>query len=210
MFKLFPRSLVVEHLLDNFSTRAGVFGPTSAVAFFYCDYRQQSSQTTADFMATCLRQLLIQRRAIPESVLNFYKLYRSDGFHAQTKELLHILKRVCSEFQHCYFVIDAIDETGDGGRGKSNFGRSQRKAFLSTLQELERTGVKLFITTRPHTQGIHEAFPKASQIEICARDEDVERFVLQTIEDDDNMRDIMGDSLKEEVCKALTKRARGM
>jgi hypothetical protein len=155
-------------------------------AWYYCDYREQSSQTPANLIASLLRQFSIQTERIPKELLDFYQLYKNEPVQSHARELLEILSIVCSNFDQCFVFIDALDEVD----------RKHRKEFMKVIQDLKKGSLKIFVTSRPHLQDIISTFSKDVQIDVAADQSDIRRFVSRILDEDDNMQDLLDEALR--------------
>ena len=188
-------SLVVDHLSETFT------GQNIGIAYYYCDYREQSMQTPASLAASLLRQFCLQKNSVPKPVSEFYNLYKRDAGRLQTDELVRVLRKVLAEFDQCFVAVDALDELD---------GKKHRKGFLKVLTELGLASTKTFVTSRPHLQDVAQTFRHASQVYVEASEIDIELFLSGMIEDDEGMQDLMDEALKKEVCSSIAQYAKGM
>ncbi len=68
--ELHGRSLVIDELSDR-SRHAG--GSGIGLAYVYCDYRDQSHQTTVNIVGGLLKQLLSTLPRLPEDIIRLYE-----------------------------------------------------------------------------------------------------------------------------------------
>lgn len=190
------RSLVVDELLSTLR------GPSVGIAYVYCDYRAQASQTLSLITANILRQLLAQQTNIPLSLRTVFERSRRDGFPATVSELTRGLRDVCLSFDKCFILIDAIDEfdVNDANRITD---------LLLSLDDLASRGVKVFITSRalPSNPRLEQ---HASMVSISAHEADIKAYVSQILREDANISELMDDQLRMEITNKLAIQAQGM
>jgi ankyrin repeat protein len=185
-------SLVIDHLQDRFSSQNVAF------AYFYCDYRLQ---TSSSFAAYLLKQIAMQMDPLPRKLLDFYEFHKRSGPPNSNAELSRILGQLCSDFDQCFIVIDALDESND---------HKYRKQMLQILQDMGSKGCKIFVTSRPHLVDINNALQHATQIEIQAQQEDVQAYVSRTIADYPEVSELIDNSIQADILTSISESAQGM
>lgn len=188
------RSLVIDQIVDKKRSAA------QGVAYFYFDYGEQNMQTPAYFVGSILRQLVVQKTVFPPPLLHFYQLFKEDDAHGSTSELVLILKDVCSVFDRCYIIVDALDECQ----------KLYRKDILQILNDMNNGVVQIFVTSRPHSHDIKQHFKGTEQIKIEASEADIRTFCLRMIDENETTRDLADDDLREDIAETISKNARGM
>jgi hypothetical protein len=177
-----------------------------AIVHFYCDYREQQSQTPEYCARQLLRQLLTQCNSLPHSVSDFYvrtlKEVKDQSWYI---ELRKMLCRIASTFSACYFVIDALDEAE---------ARSHLPGLLELLNVL-RSDItarrpKIFATSRKHATAIQKSFDEAIILNVAAQDEDLRTILAKTIADQPDSEHVLDDTLKEDILVTLCASADGM
>lgn len=104
--------------------------------------------------------------------------------------LENCLAQICKHFSNIYLIVDALDEC--------EFKRN-RKPVLNILDRLRETPARILVTSRPHPGDIKKKFDKYPQIAIRANDADIKTFVSQRIDGDDDILELVGEKLKEEI-----------
>jgi hypothetical protein len=191
--------LIVDQLLELYKDE------DIAIIHFYCDYREQESQTPESCARQLLRQLLMQYNSLPHSVSDFYvrtlKEVKDKSWYVELQE---ILCRVASTFSTCYFVIDALDEAEV---------RSHLPGLLELLN-IVRSNItarpKLFATSRKYESSIRKSFDEATIVHVAAQDEDLRTILAKTIADQPDSEYILDDTLKEDILITLCATAHGM
>ncbi|KFY28869.1 hypothetical protein V493_02720 [Pseudogymnoascus sp. VKM F-4281 (FW-2241)] len=155
-------SVVVDELNTRFRNDKSI-----AIAYLYCNFRQQHEQRAEDLLASLLKQLIQRQRSIPSSVQTLYKSHRWENKELSFDEIVTSLKSVAATtFSRVFVIVDALDEcqVSDNGRTK----------FLDTILSLQaecQTSINIFATSR-FIPEIKERFTDAIQREIVAHTED--------------------------------------
>jgi hypothetical protein len=192
--------LVVDQLLELHKDE------DIAIIHFYCDYREQQSQTPENCARQLLRQLMMQCNSLPHSVSDFYvrtlKEVKDQSWYV---ELQKILCRVASTFSICFFVIDALDEAEV---------RSHLPGLLELLNIL-RSNItarqpKIFATSRKYASDILNSFEKATIVTVAAQDDDLRTILAKTIADQPDSEYVLDEALKEDILVTLCATAHGM
>ena len=188
---------MVDHLLAS-----NAFSD-SAVAYYYFDYRDQNLQTPASFTASILRQLVTQMPLFPESIVELYELYKYQEVRGLLAPLRLLLRDICSSFNMCFFLIDALDECVE---------KSVRKTILEILEQLKSEKVKVFVTSRPHTYDIGSIHKNALKIKVNASEADLRTYCFSMIDASENTSELLGenDALRALVVDTISQNADGM
>ncbi|KAE9381121.1 hypothetical protein N431DRAFT_1674 [Stipitochalara longipes BDJ] len=121
--------------------------PYTALAYFYCDFNDISSQKTTNILSSLIRQLCSQRPDTPLAVLNLRQI-KDAGQFPELKQLEDTLRETTLEFGDVYIVIDAIDECPEINED----GETPRHELLQSLQRIHGwalPNIHILITSRP-------------------------------------------------------------
>ena len=187
--------MIVDQLLETYD--AGGTG----VAYFYFDYRAQDLQTPNQFLAAMLRQLLILTKSSARLLAELYEKCRKDRSQVTVADLLQVCRDIRPAFANCFVAIDGLDESDS---------KRHRKDILAILEALELAQYKLVITSRPHPQDIERRFRKATQIRVTACEADVRSFCISKIDEDEDIRDLIDEKLREDILLTMSANAQGM
>jgi ankyrin repeat domain-containing protein 50 len=187
------RSLVIDYLRK-------LTGKWLGVAYFYCDYRDPDQQTAVNVVASLLKQLLMLQNTLPIPVTELFERYDREKMQAQLEELECIFSLACREFRRSYIVIDALDECDT----------RNRKSILGFLKKLGKWSASVLVTSRPHSQDIGRSLCPCSEIIIEASDTDIRKYLAHKIDEDDDIADLLDETLKQEVIRKIADGARGM
>lgn len=171
------------------------------VAYVYCDYKDQAAQTTENLVACLARQLIENRKMLPQQLEELYKVREQQKIRPSLDELKRLLIALCDPHKRTYIVVDALDECEEV---------KERRRFLTLLGSLPHRSTKLFVTSRPNNQDILRVFAQAPQIEIAASPSDIHSFVAEKLEEREELREIVTPQLKDEIVSKICARASGM
>jgi hypothetical protein len=157
-------SIVVEDLRSFSRTEADV-----GVAFIYCDYKLRNQQTGDMLLTSLLRQLVAGRSTLPDHIQELYKVHEEGTRSLSSEDVRATLRSVTSSYTRVFIVVDALDEGED---------HHLTTLFSEVFSLQKQFGVNVIATTRPAvTERLSELFKGALEIEISAKDEDVQRYV---------------------------------
>ena len=155
-------SSIIDSLRQSKSVRHGMAG-------VYCSYQQ--STTTQDLMGSILKQLLAPMDSLP-------KMVQSAG--TDFNGVMIALKEVLSQYLDIYLVVDALDECPDAPGLLKHLGH-----LVDVLsKDLRRTNLRILILGRHSVSGLMErTFNAHERLEIKSKDEDVRKYLQQSIRD---------------------------
>lgn len=174
-----------------------------AQAVIYCDHKDQGNQTALNLLGNITKQVIQGQSTSFKPLEDLYESLQQRSVLPNLKDYEALLHTACREFQTVYLVIDALDELPP----------DRRKTLLPIILGLQKEQLaKVLVTSRPHPLDIQRAFQKQTKLEIRASDEDVQQFIRNQVDDDDDLLDAMdGDEkMKEEVIETMATAAQGM
>lgn len=134
-------------------------------------------------------------------VLDFYEKLSSKNDVANIDQLRSLLSNACASYNEIYLVVDALDEF------------QARPNFLPVLSQLNQTGVRVLVTSRPHKPDIADFFKNSPRIDIIATDDDIEGYVAEQINCKFAYKEIaerLSAEMKASIISTITKNARGL
>ncbi|UKZ97213.1 uncharacterized protein TrAFT101_011977 [Trichoderma asperellum] len=180
-------SLVVDYLLSSFTEGS------EGVAYIYCDPNDLCQQTPVMMMAELLAQLLDSKKAMPRPVLQLYERYDRGKWSPQIEDLETTLLLVCKKFRKLFFVMDGLDELGDG---------RYWNRLVALLKSLTTTTVRLFVTSRPHWVGVRNMLDHP-QFTITAHEKDVRKYLIHTMQQDNDFAKLIDGSLQSKIIRRI-------
>lgn len=139
------------------------------IAYIYCNYKRQETQTTTDLLAAILKQLVQERPLYGEPVIALHKLHGDRRTYPSLKEICIALNAVLNSYSKAYIIVDALDECTDSD--------GTRSKLLTILRDLQtKTDMRLMVTSR-FVARIEQSFQGSLMLEIRASEADVKRYV---------------------------------
>lgn len=193
-------SLVIDEVLPK-ST------PNHAVAYFYCDYKDQMTQEPHGILGSLAQQISKQDEQSFEKLRGFHANHgqgRKEPIPYDPRLLRNLIKDMITNYDSTTIIIDAIDECVGNVRDVTE--------LLTSLGETTGdTNVKLLLLSRDEFE-IRELLDTTPQISIAAENCDLRLYVGYEIEERirKNKLRIKSPSLKEDIVKRLIDGAEGM
>ena len=188
-----PRSIVVDHLSKILE------GPSVAISWVYCSYKDEAIQTPTSLIASILQQILKRTMVISDDLRALYERHEPHDTRPTVEELsLQLQASVCN-LEKFFVVIDALDECPD----------VKREKFLDHMRKLQ-PAVNLMITTRPASH-VANGFPEAACVEIRAKDTDIQNYCEAKIRSDHRLHFVQDDAdLKQLVINRIAENTQKM
>lgn len=190
-------SFVFDHLRSSFKNQNIV------VLNHYCSHFEEDSRSPAYLVKSLLRQTCQSLARLPTALTEFYQRTRHDLEDILwSQEVQSILNRIIATCDDVFIILDAVDEVENP---------RQRNALLSIIKELRSTNPKIRVlaTTRPHLSDMYSAFNLPAIINISAQRTDIERMLVQRLEDHPDFELFDDNLLKHEVLTALSSGSSG-
>ncbi|KAI0429951.1 hypothetical protein F5Y09DRAFT_331436 [Xylaria sp. FL1042] len=199
-------SVIIAECLQLTGSNHGVGSCQTAVAYFFCSYRDAATQDLLNILCSLTLQVARQDTRAFQILCEYYEDLRSQS-HApgnpSTKLLADILTRMSSLFGQLYIIVDGLDECGDDAclvvEALSCLAQDSNCITMALLSRNE-----LYIR-----EILEETF---EHMEVEAHTEDIELYVAVELEQritsrELRLRDV---SLKDEIILQLVRGARGM
>jgi hypothetical protein len=130
-----------------------------------------------------------------------FELYSAGQGSCSWTQLSDALEKSCPEDTGTYIIFDALDECDS---------TSTRRPLLALLERLDKTGGRLFVTSRPFSAEINSSFLQNYKLEIEAGEADLRLLLKERLERAKHMECLLRPSLKEEIISAILQNADGM
>ncbi|KPI36255.1 Vegetative incompatibility protein HET-E-1 [Cyphellophora attinorum] len=183
-----------------------------AVAYFYCDHRQDSTLSARNIFGSMLVQLARQSQRSCDIVLDFVEKYTASAPQAggdgplpcSCEELVEVIDRASEPFDHVMMFVDGVDECPS----------MERRATIIHPGCLQSTKIKFLMSSRdiPDIRELVEEYASAS---VAAESTDVRLFVAGEMEKRMQKKSlkrlyISDPALKGEILDTLIAKAGGM
>jgi hypothetical protein len=143
--------------------------PDVGLAYLFCNYKSQTSQSLTGFLSALLRQLVQSRTDIAHTATHLYDNHSKPPLD----KIFMALKKVCSNYTRVYIIVDALDECTDQD--------ATRNRLIDTLRDLQAKEIIQLLFTSLFIPEITEKFYSNPILEVRASEEDVKRFVAGQI-----------------------------
>jgi Cdc6-like AAA superfamily ATPase len=166
-------SLAVENVSKNMTN------DDVQVAYLFCQYQHQISETAAILLSSILRQLLTPERVIFPFVRDkWLEIFNSPSTTAKlSNQLVPLIRILSAKSKRTYIIIDAIDEILETGPR----GEDVRDDFLRSMIGLS-SDCRILFTSRTHIDWDYYPAPSTRSIlEIRAKDEDIIAYCTSAI-----------------------------
>lgn len=181
---------------------------TRAVAFFYCDCKDERSQNTVNLLATLVAQISLHNENCFLALKDYYdELHSKDQMPRQprVKGLMKLLQSMSSGFQDVRIIVDGLDECGDN---TTDVGKA-----LMEVMSTSNSKISLALLSRDISE-IRDIFgaPVCEHIEIAAQTEDVALYVREEIEkrQRNGRFRVKSNDLRDLIVQRLVSKAQGM
>ncbi|KAI8624519.1 hypothetical protein F5Y19DRAFT_312512 [Xylariaceae sp. FL1651] len=188
-------SIVVNYLEQQ-------LGCNTAVAYIYCDYKEQKSQSAEVLIASLLGQLAKADVESTSILFSQRKLYERKGSRPTLVEWGKMLQNEIRRFSRVFIVIDALDECAekDGTRSR----------FMAEIRALQ-SSVHLLVTSR-QISSVENEIGKAVHVDIRASESDVLRYLENRILKENRLACLLrkDQNLRDTILTTIAKSAKGM
>ncbi|KAK6506061.1 hypothetical protein TWF506_010985 [Arthrobotrys conoides] len=187
-------SIVIDSLIGEYHKDT-----TVGIAYLYCSFHRQDEQRVDDLLINLLKQLARGRQGSPEIVKSLYHKHKEQRTRPLFSGISEALRSVVKLYSRAFIVIDALDETNSGCRGK----------LLSEVFSLAKEcGASFLVTSRP-IPDITDKFEGSMSVAIEAQEQDVRRYLDGRIPE---LPSFVQDNqdLQEEIKACITKSVQGM
>jgi len=149
-----------------------------------------------------LRQLAVRQPNLSDGIKDLHDRHLEKDTRPLVKEYSELLQSQSRLFSKLYIVVDALDECSDSGRSK---------ALLQELHKLQPT-LRLLVTSRPHIWDTEVVFKDIACLEICARSDDIKRYIGARIDEEDRLLPHIKNNpaFRDTIINGITQKAKGM
>jgi hypothetical protein len=189
-------SLVISHLQNLYSSE------DIGIAYFYCNYKNESDQTAEKVIASLAKQLADRKSKLPQSLAELYQKHLDNkSFLPTLDHLLTLLQYLCASFTRVIILVDALDECAN---------EKNRQLIISSLQSLHKANI--FVTSRvPGCQDITDVFAKCKvpRLDIQATISDLKTYVRVELEETGEKLGFIPSDLRENIISTVAGNADG-
>lgn len=180
--------------------------PTSALAFFYFDFRDQQKQEVPDFLRSLIARLCKGQQQLPESIKALYERYSDQEAPSSVQVLLKAFTSVIETPGQKYVIVDALDECTDRGE------LLEVLTEIAAVQLSNAGKLHILVTSRQDRdilQGLKGIATQTISLGGSKIDDDIAVHIHSQIEKQPKLRR-WPDQVKSEIERKLVERANGM
>ncbi|GAW25083.1 putative ankyrin repeat protein [Rosellinia necatrix] len=184
----------------------GASSDTVSTAFFFCDYKDENTQSAANILSTILYQLALQNEAAYDVLKEFYDQFHTPTSLERTPSISDVqgkLDTVVKLFKSVFLIVDGLDECG-----------RQTNEVVRTLSELAKSSDTLTVAFLSRDEIDVRGYLDQDfiGIEISAKTDDIRTFVTAEIEKRirNHMLCFTNESMTEDIINGLVEGANGM
>ncbi|EGO23469.1 hypothetical protein SERLADRAFT_469424 [Serpula lacrymans var. lacrymans S7.9] len=191
-----------SYIIDHLTQQHKRDNDNVAVVYFYCNHKDQSTQTTYNLVASLLKQLVQDFPHTFERVNTEYRSHREKQIRPTLSEVCNTLKKEFSEFSRVFIVVDALDEVSED---------DSRAELLTSLQVI---GASLLVTSRD-IPIIGTALRGNQRMDIRARHDDICKYIEGRIRSGSHLTQLgrlldKHPHVKQKVLECLPEKAQGI
>ena len=170
-----------------------------AIAMFYCDFRDQQEQTTANIIGAILKQLLVRGEVLEHVKSAFQKAKNEVGGRGlRLPDTVQMLKQAVAILPQVFICIDALDEC------PPKYLVELLKSLKDILRESPRT--RIFLTGRPQVEAdITRYFITWLTVPIIPKTHDIQIYLENKLEMDPEPV-AMSDGLRADILRIIPER----
>jgi hypothetical protein len=184
---------VIDELEKTIST-----SEMRGLAYVYFDYKDQIQQSATSIVSSFLKQLALQLESELPEVHDLQKKFRFKSKRPELVDLMNTVVALLPRFPSTYVIFDALDECES----------KERLKLFKVIDQLDKAGVRIFATCRPHIRDARHFFQTstAAWIRIEADTEDIKNFLRIRLEERTNQSPAM----KAKIVDRLSSSAKGV
>ncbi|KAH7196516.1 uncharacterized protein B0J16DRAFT_390429 [Fusarium flagelliforme] len=200
------KTVLAGAVIQEALTRALSASSTIGVAFFFCDYKNEATQSPVNILGSIAYQIALQKDEAFEELNNYYQELHPERSLTQspdTDELRATISRMSKQFDHLYIIIDGVDECRDEVEDVA--------AAVHDLAEFsDNNSTALFSRDEAEIEAALDG--DFRHVAISARTEDIEKYIrAEMMLRESNGRLVVKDlTVKDKIEEQLVRRAKGM
>ena len=169
-------SIVVDYLSRHHQ------GPSTSLAYIYCDSEVPAEKTALALLSSICRQLASQKPELPLQLRKLYKQMTKEEERPGLDDIMLLITALCDSFETVFVCVDGLTECDVNG---------ERPILISKLRWMRNHSARVFVTACIHNRipepcdchdDIYDEFE--SPVEIKADEEDIRKSLLQRLADD--------------------------
>jgi len=188
---------VIDDLCD------GLCEEETAIAMFYCDFRDQQEQTATNIVGAILKQLLVRGEMLEHVRQAFQRAKREVGGRGlRLPSMVQMLKQAVAILPKVFICIDALDECPP----------KHLLELLGSMKEVlkESPRTRIFLTGRPQVEAeITRYFTTRLTAPVIPKTHEIKRYLENKLEMDPEPA-AMSDGLRADILRIIPERVSEM
>jgi len=176
----------------------------SNICFAFVYFSHTRTITPVEIMGSLLKHLVYRNGSLSLSkeLRDLYSEHMRNSTRPTFTEFAKVLEAESREIPSLFVVFDALDECAQQD--------DTRTKILNELRRLPT--VRLLITGRADVAGVMSILGDVSELEICARDEDIDKYIEGEVDRKENLINNCknDEDLKKTIREIIVMKARGM
>ncbi|KAM0426320.1 hypothetical protein ACHAPT_008360 [Fusarium lateritium] len=201
------KSVLAAAIIDECLQRNAT-NPRTALAYFFCTYRDEKAQEPTSILASLCSQLARQDENAFQTLEKYHDELTSERqlqAGPSAKRLIKVLRSMCSSFNRVYIIVDGLDECGEQVE-------ESLESLVALLPSPDDETLNLALLSRDEVPIREIMGDDFRNIEIEAHTEDIQLYVASELEQRIasrklRLRDL---SLKDQIMMRLVDGAKGM
>lgn len=166
--------------------------------YIFFDYQDVQNQTAEKVIANLLKQLIYLIDTIPSQIMTMYNEAKKEYPRPILSAFVDVFITY-AKLASFIILFDAFDECDQQGI-----------MIFQLIRRMYNSGIKVFITHRPHIlQKPEDNFEESTILKIRAHDEDIESYIAQQLEIGEKVQRL-DKTFKNTIIKEIRDQAKGM
>ncbi|KAF2242108.1 ankyrin, partial [Trematosphaeria pertusa] len=171
--------------------------------YFFFDFAARDTSVIGILLRSLLAQIVIQRRAVPDSIQALFEQHHGGFQQPNIRTLLGTLQKTLEHAEQTYLVIDALDEC------------AERADLLETLEDMQEWRLDNFhiLATSRREKDIEESFLRMGseqlQLEGARVNDDIRQYVSRRMQKERWLKK-WPDTIQANITSVITTRAGDM
>lgn len=166
------KTVLASAIIDKARRMVASSGGTSALAYFYCDYKDTQTLEASNILSSLVAQLSGYNEESMAILLEQYQTFHKPGRQTTLEEapsLVDLLQHMSTTFEEVYLIVDGLDECGHN--------TLEVLTELNKLGVVEESNISTLFLSRHELDIEHALLPRYRHVSIAARNTDLKMFV---------------------------------
>ncbi|PQE18876.1 P-loop containing nucleoside triphosphate hydrolase protein [Rutstroemia sp. NJR-2017a BVV2] len=204
------KSVSASSLIDWLQSTVCGVKQNVALAYYYCDYADKRTLTSAGVFSCIAQQLLRQKGVLSKRLMGILEtMFPNEAASASLDDIVTLLTVVIDEFKSVILFVDGTDELPESDRNTTF-------QNLRKVVEVTASPIKLFVSGRADISYLFPQSEKLAVVKVSIRKDsitsDINSYLRHSISELIQSGDLVigNPSLEEDIFSALSAGAQGM